>query len=259
MLPINSAFFRYIGKLLFVILAFQIALNCSAADSIVVEFPEGPLPAANVNVMQRGDLLFINLNQFAGALNLPAYINEERAKIQYSVGSAKLKMAAKNAFVTLGDQIYQLPDEVIKYNNEFWAPFDAFLEIFRRIYPASITYERYQWRLLITPSDYNVYAIEYDVKENGTLIRLSCTQEFDLSGAALRDRQLSITLHKAKLNKQAFKVTPTAGVVKDILIDELPESFQLTFLLRADVLEHSVWQTDSPHQIVISMVTSLIE
>jgi len=259
MLSIISAFFRYTPKLFSLIVVLWTALTCLAADKIDVQFPDGPFPDTQVNVLQRGDLLFINLNQFAVSLNLPVYINEERNKIQYSVGSAKLKLAANNAFVTLGEQIYQLPDEVILHNNAYWAPLDAFLEIFRRIYPAAINYERYQWRLVITPSDYNVYAIEYDVKENGTLIRLSCTQKFDISGAALRDGKLSITLLKAKLNVDSFKATPTLGAVKSLIIDKLPESYQLTFVLRDDVLEHTVWQTENPHQIVISLVTSLIE
>lgn len=221
-------------------------------------FPEGPLPNARISVLQSGDLLYINLNEFAKALNIPTYINAERQKIQYAIGSIHILWSADNAFVLIGEQIYQLPSEVLLHQKEYWAPLDAFLDILKMAYPARIEYERYLWKITIRPTDYDVYAIEYDVKENGTLIRISSQKKFDTSGIALRDKRLSITLMDARVNRQALLMTPALGAVRDLIIEELPHAVQLTFSLSQPVIEHTVWQEDNPSQIVISLVTSII-
>jgi N-acetylmuramoyl-L-alanine amidase len=233
--------------------------SASANERVSVIFPDGPLQDADIEVLQSGDLLYIDLDGFAQVLNIPVYVNHERKKLQYTVGSIKLKWTADNAFAVVGDQIFQLPGEVVYHREKYWAPLDALISIMVDIFPAKITYDRYMWTIAVTPADHDIYAIHYDPKENGTLIRLSSSRKFDISGPSLRDQRLSITLMGAMVNRQALEMTPTAGVVTDLLIDELPESVQLTFKFSKPILEHAVWQDENPHQIVISLVTSIIQ
>lgn len=235
-----------------------LAGSLQGADHLTVEFPQGPLPDAQVSVLQSGDLLYVDLDGFARALNVRTFINQERRKLQYTIGSIRVKWTADNAFVVIGDQIYQLPAEVVYHQGRYWAPLDAFLEVLARVYPAQIDYERYRWAVTILPTEYDVYAIGYELKENGTLIRISCTQKFHISGAAQRDGRLSITLMNAKVNRRALEMTPPSGAVRELIIDELPESVQLTFMLSGDILEHNVWQEENPDQIIISLVTRII-
>jgi N-acetylmuramoyl-L-alanine amidase len=54
-------------------------------------------------------------------------------------------------------------------------------------------------------------------------------------------------------------MTPESGAVEELIVEELPESVQLTFKLEQDVLEHSVWWEESTYQLNISLVTNLIE
>lgn len=223
-----------------------------------IKFPEGPLPDTRIAVGQSGDLLYVDLNGFASALNIRTYVNRERKKIQYTIGSINLKWTADNAFTVIGNEIYQLPAEVIYQDHRYWAPLDAFLNIMAGIYPATITYDRYLWTLTIKPTDFDVYAIRYEPKENGTLIRISCTKKLTISQPALRQGYLSLTLMGTSVNREAIEMTPPAGVVRSVIVDTLPESVQLTFKLSKPILEHSVWQEKDPHQIVISLVTQII-
>lgn len=254
-----TAFIRYTDYLLLgAVLLLQIPATSVASDILTVNFPEGPLPKAQVAVLQAGDLLYVDLEGFARALKIPTFINSERNKIQYAIGSIQLKWTADNAFAAIGDQIIQLPAEVSYSQNKYWVPLDAFLAILSRIYPAEINYNRYQWTVSIRPTDYDVYAISYDPKENGTLIRISSSRKFDVSGAALRDRRLSITLLGAKVNKDALELVPPGGAVRELIIEELPEAVQLTFNLSQSILDHAVWQEENPNQIVISLTTRII-
>ncbi len=249
---------RYIASALLICLGvLSTAGWCE--DRLRIVFPQGPYPESSVAVMQQGDLLYLDLNGFADALKIRTFVNQEKRKIQYSIGSVRLKWTADNAFAVVGERILQLPAEVVLLEEKYWAPLDAFLEVFRNIYPAQITFERYRWTIEILPAEFDVYALEYDVKENGTLIRLSCLKKFDISGASLRGDRLSITLMGAKINRRAFDAVPPAGAVKELIVDELPESVQLTFMLSQTVLEYNVWQEDDPPLVNISLVTKKID
>ena len=259
MIKMASAFIRYtrIPALGFLVMLLFVGAS-AGADYLTVSFPDGPLPDARVSVLQSGDLLYADLNDFAKALNIRTFFNTERRKLQYTIGSVRLKWSADNAFVVIGDRIYQLPSEVIYDRNRLWAPLDAFLEILTTVYPARIDYERYLWTVTIRPTQFDVYAISYDPKENGTLIRISCLRKLAISGAALRDGRLSLTLMGAKVNRKALEMIPPEGAIKELIIDELPESVQLTFKLSRQVLDHTLWQEENPDQIIISLTTSIV-
>ncbi len=254
-----SAAIRYIGIMLIgFLLICAFSQPSYAVQMLAINFPEGPLSKSEVEVRQSGDLLYVDLNGFATALNLRTYISSSKQKIQYTVGSFRIIWTADNAFVIVGDKVHQLPAVVVMEDDRYWAPLDAFLDIFLKTYPATIKYDRYLWTLTILPGKFDVYAITYDLKENGTLIRISCSRKFDISGAALRNKRLSLSLMEAKINREAFDLTPPVGAVKSLIVEELPESVQLTFKLNQEILEHTVWQEDSPYQINISLVTKLI-
>ncbi len=254
-----SVLIRYIYLILtglILLCAYDIPVR--AEQSLAVKFPVGPLPDAQVNVLQSGDLLYIDLNSFADALNIHTYINNAKGKIQFTVGAIRIIFTTDNAFVVVGSEVIQFPAEVIWASERFWAPLDAFLNTFTGIYPAEIEFERYSWTINIRPSKFDTYAIEYNLKGNGTLIRISCSKLFDISGAALRNKRLSITLLGAKINRKAFESTPVSGAVKKLIVEELPEAVQLTFKLNTNILEHTVWQDENTYQINISLITKRI-
>jgi N-acetylmuramoyl-L-alanine amidase len=256
----TSALNRYIPLLPCMLWLFGILhLQVFASESVQIKYPIGPLPDTSVAVLQSGDILYIDLDGFAEALNIRTYRNDAKGKIQYSIGSLKAIYSTDNPFVIIGDRIHQLPSEVVFHSDRYWAPMDAFLEQFKLVYPADIFYERYLWIITIQPSEFDAYAIAYDQKENGTLVRLSCTRKFEISGTALRDKKLTISLFDVNFNRDAFEMTPKSGAVKELIIEELPESVQLTFKLSEKALEHSVWWEENPYQLNISLVTRFIE
>ncbi|TKJ39768.1 hypothetical protein CEE37_10855 [candidate division LCP-89 bacterium B3_LCP] len=230
----------------------------SAADKITVRFPTGGSSDSEINVKQSGDLLYVNLNDLARTLNIGTFVNTEKNKLQYSIGSIKLKWTADNAFAVVGDEAVQLPGEVVLQDEAYWAPLDALLDILNDIYPARIEYDRYIWTIIVWPSDYDVYGITYDLKENGTLVRIFCSEKFETSGTSLRDDRMSITLLNAKVNLKALEAADVGGVVEELIVDELPESVQLTFKFSESILEHSVWWEEEPYQFVIKLVTKII-
>ncbi len=166
-----SAFIRYtrIPALGFLVMLLFVGAS-AGADYLTVSFPDGPLPDARVSVLQSGDLLYADLNDFAEALNIRTFFNAERRKLQYTIGSVRLKWSADNAFVVIGDRIYQLPSEVIYDRNKLWVPLDAFLEILTTVYPARIDYERYLWTVTIRPTKFDVYAISYERHVNQNIL-----------------------------------------------------------------------------------------
>jgi N-acetylmuramoyl-L-alanine amidase len=230
--------------------------DSSAGDHIKVQFPKKDLPDAEVEVRQSGEMLYLDLEGFAKALNLRSFQNPDRHKFQFNIASIPLKWTADNAFVVIADEISQLPSEVIYQDGKYWAPLDAFMEIVRTNYPGRIQYNRYDWTLEIIPSSQTVFAVRYDEKDNGTLVRIYCTRKLNISQPAYRHDAVSITLMNADVDRNALLRTPPAGVVEKLLIEEHAQSVQLTFAVNAPILEHSVTQDEITNQILLTLVTN---
>ncbi len=230
--------------------------DSSADDRIKLRFPEKDLPDAEVEVRQSGEMLYLDLEGFSKALNLRSFQNPERRKFQFNIASIPLKWTANNAFVVIADEVMQLPSEVLYQDGKYWAPFDAFLEILRANYPGEIQYNRYNWTLEITSSSKTVFAVRYDVKDNGTLVRIYCTRKLNISQPAYRHNAVSITLMNADVDRSALLRAPPTGVVEKLLIEEHAQSTQLTFQVNAPILEHSLTQDEGTHQILLTLVTS---
>ena len=230
--------------------------NSSAGDRIKVQFPKNNLPTSEVEIRQSGEMFYIDLEGFAKALNLRSFQNTDRRKFQFYISSIPLKWTADNAFVVVADEVKQLPAEVIYQDGKYWAPLDAFLDILRSYYPGAIQYSRNNLILEIVPADQTVYAVRYDEKSNGTLVRVYCTRKLNFSQPAYRHGTVSITLMNAEVDCNSLLRTPTAGVVEKLLIEEHAQSVQLSFMLRTPILEQSVIQDEVTHQILITLVTN---
>jgi N-acetylmuramoyl-L-alanine amidase len=247
--------FRYYAFYLLLSLA---AVSATAADDLTLKFPQGPLPQAKVALMRSGSLFFVDLDGFAKALELRCYVNNERRKLQFATGATRLKWTSGNAFVVVGQQVQQLPAEVIYSEGRYWAPLDAFLQIFTQVYPARINIDRKALTLSIQPAKSDVYGIQYEQKDNGTLVRIFCTRKIQYSPPSLRESNLSLTLSNVRMEKSALEKIAPAGAVESLSLSQQEGSCQITFKLNTAVLQQSIWQEEDTHQLILSLVTKIV-
>ncbi len=201
---------------------------------------------------------YVDLTAFTQALNLQNYINTERHKLQITVGSTRLKWTADNPFVVVGQKVVQLPARTLCREDRFWVPLEAFVQILRQVYPAKIYIDLNTAVLTILPSNFEVFGIQYDQKENGTLVRILCTRKIAFSPPTMRDNTLSLILPEVKVDIEALTKILPIGVVDSLYAQQSAGTCQLTFKLAAPVLQQSSWQEDDTHQIVLSLVTKIM-
>ncbi|MCX6640065.1 MAG: N-acetylmuramoyl-L-alanine amidase [bacterium] len=203
-------------------------------------------------------MTYLDVNSFSKAVDVPFKVNPERQFIQMEVNSVSLKLSADNVFVVAGDEVLQWPREVLYSDGKYWAPLDHFMKMFFRVYPGDVEYNPKTLTTVVKPGQYDVYGIQYDRKDNGTLIRLSTSKQFDASGTSISNGYLSFTIMDAKVNKRALEATRPEGAISQLIIHEHANSVQFTFKLTTEILDHLIWQEQNPNQIVVSLVTNIL-
>jgi N-acetylmuramoyl-L-alanine amidase len=245
------------------ILAFLLLATISVQfalpdEYLTVRFPQGPLPQSEITLLRNGSTCYLDLNGFAQALNLPSYVNTERSKLQFAAGSTRLKWTSNNSFVVTGQEVRQLPAEVLFKEGRFWAPMDAFIDILKQSYPAKINLDRKSLILNISPSKSDFYGIQYEEKDNGTLVRLLCTRKLSFAPPTMRDNTLNLILPGVTPDMEALKIIKPSGAVESLSLAQSSGSCQLTFKLGKPVLQQSSWQENDTHQIILSLVTKIV-
>jgi N-acetylmuramoyl-L-alanine amidase len=244
-----------IAFFLLVTLSFRFAL---AADHLTVKFLQGTLPPSEITLLRAGSTLYLDVNGFAQALNLPTYLNAERGKLQFASGATRLKWTANNPFVVMGQEVRQLPAEVLLKEGRFWAPMEAFIDLLSPTYPAKISVDRKSLTVSISPYKSDLYGIIYEPKDNGTLVRLLCTHKLNFSPPTMRDNSLNLTLPGVNPDVEALKKISPSGAVENLSITPQSGSCQLAFKLGTPVLQQSSWQENDTHQIILSLVTKIV-
>lgn len=246
---------RYVAFIILLVFAVRYA---PAADDLTLKFPQGQLPQAKIALLRSGSMIYLDLNGFAQALGLESYTNPERHKLQFATSSTRLKWTADNPFVVIGQDLRQLPAPVLLREGRFWAPLDAFLQIFSQIYPARIAVDRKAFILSIQPSKNDVYGIRYEQKENGTLVRIFCTRKVTFPPPNIRDNTLNLTLADVHPDRDALEKAAPAGAVEKLSFSQSSGKCQLSFKLGTPVLQQSSWQENDTHQIILSLVTKIV-
>jgi N-acetylmuramoyl-L-alanine amidase len=243
--------------ILFLLASISIQI-APAADFLTIKFPSGSLPQSQVAVLRNGAVLYLDLNGFAQALNLPSYVNSERHKLQIAVGSTRLKWTANNSFVISGQEVHQLPAEVLYKEDRFWAPLEAFMELLNQTYPAKISLDRKSFVLSISTSKSDIYGIKYEQKDNGTLVRLFSTHKLNFSPPTMRDNTLNLSLPGVNPDLEALKKITPSGAVENLMVRQQDGVCQLIFKLGTPVLQQSSWQENDTHQIILALVTKIV-
>jgi len=228
------------------------------ADDLRVKLPQGKGEEVGVAVRQNGDMAYLDLNGLAQALSISVYESKERHKLQYAFGSARLSWTADNVFVAVAEKLRQLPAPVVYQDGRFWAPLEASLTALDDLYPAALEFDRAARQLSLRSSNSDVYAIQYDSKDNGTLVRLSCARKISFSQPVLKDNALSLTLEQTSIDKNILERTPASGAVEKLQVERSGRALQLTFKLTVPVVEYSAWQDEDSHQINLSIVTKVL-
>jgi N-acetylmuramoyl-L-alanine amidase len=186
----------------------------------------------NIPAYVREGTVYFSLKDFADALSINYYYNEDAQKIEVKFDRYSVKASAKNPFFVLTDKntstqsVIQLPTSTYLISNKVYVPLKYSLNSLSLAYGKELSFEAPN-KILIgkvkeelttteTTGSFNITGIVLDEKANGTLIRVKSNKRIPSYHSAFKNNVLTLTFRKVNVDVEKVKFTGEDGVVKKI-------------------------------------------
>ncbi|MBL7073854.1 N-acetylmuramoyl-L-alanine amidase [candidate division KSB1 bacterium] len=226
-------------------------------DQIEVSYPGSKRKPAAIKAFEDKGIVYASLKDFAGAIDANTYYNPKTRKMVVYLYGKRVKVTADNPFVMVDDKIFNLPLGAKFKDDEIFVSLNRFIDLLRDYYPGKLVFSPKGYKLEIRTKEVNITGIRIEEKLNGTLIRISTTERFEeeeVSAPITQTNWLNVTIYGGKIDSTKLANEETGGIVRKILPFQLPESAQISFLLKGKVKEKIKEVSD--RAITISLVTS---
>lgn len=111
----------------------------------------------SVPAFEHGGVLYASLNEFAEALSMPIYVNEQARKIEVRITDTRLKLTDNNPFIVVLShrenvirEVYQLPAEIVRSEVAYYMPVASMLPLLSRVWSKTLLLDQDVPRLTIT-------------------------------------------------------------------------------------------------------------
>ncbi|MDT3695699.1 MAG: N-acetylmuramoyl-L-alanine amidase [Ignavibacterium sp.] len=186
----------------------------------------------NIPAYIREGTVYFSLKDFADALAINYYYNEDVQKIELKFDGYSLKASAKNPFFVLTERntttqtVFQLPTSTYRINNKVFVPLKYSLSSLSLAYGKDLSFEAPN-KILIgkvkeeitsteTKGNFNITGIVLNEKANGTLIRVKSNKRIPSYHSAFKNNVLTLIFRKVNVDAAGVKFIGEEGVVKKI-------------------------------------------
>jgi len=192
--------------------------------------------------------------------NREPFVNMERKKMVLYIGDHRIKVSAQTSYILVDEQVFQMPMPSVWSNNDIFLPAESFFSILKSTSLPGIAYDSHRQILDVDLKEFNIYAVNISQKANGTILRIKTRELFpegNISSFTHENGWFYLTVAGGLADTTEIRRSDTRGVIKKVVADQLGETAQLAFQLRAPVESHEVYQSRDPSEIVVSLRTPL--
>ena len=193
------------------------------------------------------------------------YINDSTGKIECQFALQYVRFTDRNPFVVIVEKatytatIYQMYNNVIRKNDDFYVPTNAFITLYERLTEQSLSINLRQNILLLdTLRNFknSITGVQIEKKINGSLITILANNKLgDVESWLKPDGWLFVTIMGAKADTTAIDTIKSFGAVPKILAFQSPTSLQLTFQVTSDVVQAETVNDPASNNLLISLRT----
>ncbi|HHS12942.1 MAG TPA: hypothetical protein ENN03_04145 [bacterium] len=200
-----------------------------------------------------GGVTYVRIDDLATLMGLRTSYVPDKRKIVVRLGSRALVLTALNPFVMVDDVPWQMPLPTLVVDTFIYVPLQLFIEIFGDLFPSQIQFEEESGRMIIRRPDVNITGVEVETKDNGSVVRIITTQNFQEKEIAAfhKDRWLNITLYGGKLDSSQIVTTVPKGMVRQIAPFQFEKSAQISILMGHDITNTQVFV--NPGEVLVSV------
>ena len=210
-------------------------------------FGADPYPAGSITlqaggrqitlpVMKKWGQYYLSLVDFSQNMNLGIFTNQEKRKTVISVGSTKLKFTARNTFVLINDQPWQVFYPPLWQNGELWVNAQDLAELLTNHTNLRLEFNASKGLFKSGRKNINISQIAINEKQNGTLIHIFTEVPFKKEDIALRrvNKWLYVEIYGGRVEAKALNRKQKSGIISEIQAIQFQQSVSLAFKLRGE-------------------------
>lgn len=236
--------------------SFLLPSSNSSQNSRLLLQPENGQPI-HLEIWWKHNLAYVSTFQLAKGLNYHTYLNDAKKKIVLYFPDNQVVVTANNVFVIIDDVTYQLPAPALWHSREIYAPVKYFIPLLNRRTTIHFNYNEDRQTLRMSQPDVNITAATISAKENGTVIRIHTTKEFQ-SGEITADMRygwLHVDFYGGKVDERMISKAQTAGLVTGIKTFQFSELASLAFRLKQKPLSEEIIPKPQNSEVLVVLRT----
>jgi N-acetylmuramoyl-L-alanine amidase len=229
----------------------------------------------NIPAYVREGTLYFSLKDFADAVGVNYYYNDEAQKIEVKFDKYFVKSSARNPFLILNEKdgdkqlTIQLPTSTYLINNKVYVPLKYSLKFLETAYGKELRFENPN-KIVIgkikdelkeptneSSSNFNITGLVIDEKANGTLITVKSNKRIPSYLSAFKNNVLSLTFRKVSVDVEKIIYNGNEGVVKKIQAKNVGSDAVINITVGKEYKTNEVMNIEKSNDIQITIHNKL--
>lgn len=228
------------------------------ADEIRVVFPDQPRRGAVLRTFFLGNIEYINTQELATIFSAGAYVNDDVDKQVIYFRAGEVKITAFSSFVIIEDHAYQMPAPSYFDGQNYFVPARSLFTILGITVLKGSRYDEARRAFIGPPAltKYNIHAATVETKQNGTLIQVKTSKQFDSANIEryITDNGwLVVVVPGGLVDSVALARSTMGGIIREAVGRQLAQAAELRFKLTAKVSPPEVYQVGQGAELHIAI------
>jgi N-acetylmuramoyl-L-alanine amidase len=237
--------------------------------------------AKKISAIEKDDILYIPLIEFAKATNTNYYKSDLTGKTELKFSNNLFKASPQNPFLIITERtngtsrVYQLPTTTYVYKNEIFIPLIPSLTALERAFGNQLTFQEPNKLIIGEPSPdevkelpdedselppstgFQITGVTVDEKANGTLITVHSSKRIPSFFSSFKDGVLSIIFRKVNADYKKTDKEEVGSLVRKIETKNIGEDTEFRFTVSEDYSTNEVMNKPESNDILITIHNKL--
>ncbi len=231
----------------------------------------------NIPAYVREGTVYFSFKDFADAIGINYYYNDEAQKIEVKFDKYFVKASAKNPFLVLSEKdgekqlIIQLPTSTYLINNKVYLPLKYSLKSLEMAYGKELSFdspnkiligkvrEELKEPIIETSSKFNITGIVLNEKANGTLITLKSNKQIPSYLSSFKNNVLTLTFRKVSVESEKVNYIGNEGVVKKVESKNVGNDAVINITVGKEYTTNEVMNIEKSNDIQITIHNKLFK
>jgi N-acetylmuramoyl-L-alanine amidase len=219
------------------------------------DYPE----ARRIDAYRVDGVDYLVLNDIAYLFRATKYWRDELEKMVLKIGDRRVRVTVGSPFVFVDDEGFQMLAPARWQEGRIIVPADFASEILDQVVTESVAWERERRVLRIDTGEPNILAVDWDVRENGTIVEIGLstplTATLDTSATATSGR-VEVRVPSGVLSGALVGPLPAMGLVDSLVVTQEPGWASFLFQLGTTGGTAEVVARSSPPRLIVALGTA---